>query len=152
MACINVNLEEYKTLTKAFGTNLKTYVLTQRWQELNSTEKIPSIKDLKTMMRNNKVTAKKNKGKLQNDVINNLLKLDFIQSINDIYYRLNITPQSDINNLITKINNYLIINNIPTEFIGIEKSKLARLSVFCSPVFSIHLSRLPDGIYFCIQP
>ena len=136
MACINVSLPEFQTLSKSFSTSSIAYVKTLRWQKENNTDAIPTYEDIVAMDNKAKKESKVKKDVLAKKIFNNLQSKGLITIVNDeVYVKDPKESLQDIDNNINKIKNYLGWNDIPVGFMTFEKKdQLTKIKINYSQI------------------
>lgn len=123
MACIITNLPEFKQLEKSFPDSNMAYMHALNWQKRNNSDSIPTYEQVQEMEKE----VKKEKNKVKDDFIEatklNLAANDLTVTLSDGVYLTTQnesidTLQARIEDKKALINNFLVFNNLPTDFIS----------------------------------
>ena len=124
--CNNVNAPEFVALKKAFKSQFKANSIVNKWQAITSLDRLPTIDEAKQLVSNEEALFTADKLELGNAILNNLVRLNFIEKVRGGFVVKNSTIKDYNRNLIEnnvdRIWNYLAINNINSDAIEYTKN------------------------------
>ena len=155
--CFNRNTPEYQSLIAKYKSNVGVDSLIESWQDINSSDMIPSTVQVDKLIRQKKVAFNLKKKNFQDSLYGALYNLGFISKFNDKYY-VNVTARgfregspnvSEINKVkIEKLLNLWGLSNISStnNYSFRKTNKTYEFTLSLDPENSLPLGAITDKI------